>query len=215
VGRQQVLHYRHAERALAVGGLDGGEVQARGALAEAGEPVLMRRDAENPADHRDLPLSAERLRQELARQLAGIAIVSADVAELAVPVDVGVHDDHRDLRRPRLLEHRQNLGDSRGSDGQRRHFLRDLVLENRNLLIDVDLALGGEHRQTHAGVRFRHLFGPGLHALPPLAVERFGDEGDLDGVRFFLAAARCCHRGGDQDQTGSAIHSANYNSRGR
>jgi hypothetical protein len=43
----------------------------------------------------------------------------------------------------------------------------------------------------------RGLCGTGLHALPPLAVERFRHERDLDGLILSGAAARC--RGGDQE----------------
>ena len=63
--------------------------------------------------------------------------------------------------------------------------------------IDIDLALGRQYHQVYARGGARGLFGAGLHALPPLAVERFGDECDLDGLVFCGAATRCCD--GDQE----------------
>ena len=49
---------------------------------EAGEAILMGGDAQNPADHRDFALAAEQLRDVLAREFAGVAVVRADIAEL-------------------------------------------------------------------------------------------------------------------------------------
>ena len=51
-------------------------------VAEAGEAILVRGDAQNPADHRDFALALEQFRDVLAREFAGVAIVGADIAEL-------------------------------------------------------------------------------------------------------------------------------------
>ena len=66
---QQVLHDRHAERALAVGGLHGDTLdsrRARNRLAKAGQALLMRGDAQDSANHRNLALATQQLDDVLA-----------------------------------------------------------------------------------------------------------------------------------------------------
>ena len=218
IARQQVLHHRHAEGALAVGGLHRDESDSGcggDSVLEAGEAVFVGGDAENTANHRDFALSAEKLRDVLAGQLAGMAIIRADVGDFAGPVDVRVHDDDRNAGGLRLFEHRHDLRHTGGRNREGRHLLRDLVFQDRDLLVDIDLALRGEDRQADGGVGFRGIVRAGFDALPPFAVERFSDQRNLDAFRLFSAAAGRRNRGGDQNQPDSSIHLDDYNAAGK
>src|SRR5262245_6740378 len=115
---------------------------------------------------------------EFTSEPASIAIVGADITNLWGPRYVRINDDDRNPCGVGFVENGYDLLGTSWNNRQPGDSLKDLILQNVDLLVDIDLSSGCENTQVDIGVLTGSLLGPQLDLRPELTIERLRYEGD-------------------------------------